>query len=99
MLNRSPTLARMHIENKALILEIIRTNRICGASGGVTTLNIMHEAYLTYEQARRYLIELLEGKMIDRDVDSRKYMVTEKGIRYLISYYDLDNLTSNDILT
>ena len=52
LLNRSPKIARKHTENKALILEAIRAYGTLGARGGATTLNVMYEVYLSYDQAR-----------------------------------------------
>ena len=95
LLNQSPKMSRKHTENKALILEAIRAYGTVGARGGATTLNVMYEVYLSYDQARHYLIELLQGRMIERDVGTKKYMVTEKGVQYLTAYYDLDNIVSN----
>jgi predicted transcriptional regulator len=95
LLNQSPMMSRKHTENKALILEAIRAYGTVGARGGATTLNVMYEVYLSYDQARHYLIELLQGRMIERDVGTKKYMVTEKGVQYLTAYYDLDNIVSN----
>jgi predicted transcriptional regulator len=95
LLNRSPKIARKHTENKALILEAIRAYGTLSARGGATTLNVMYEVYLSYDQARNYLIELLKCRMIERDVGTKKYMVTEKGIQYLTAYYDLDNIVNN----
>lgn len=95
LLNQSPKMARKHTENKALILEAIRAYGTVGARGGATTLNVMYEVYLSYDQARHYLIELLQGRMIECDVGTKKYMVTEKGVQYLTAYYDLDNIVSN----
>ena len=82
---------RKHTENKALILETIQAYRTVGAS----TLNVMYEVYLSYDQARHYLRELLQGNMLEHDLATKKYTVTEKGIRYLTAYYDLDNTVSN----
>jgi predicted transcriptional regulator len=95
LLNGTPKIARKPTEYKALILEAIRTYETVGRRGGATTLNVMYEVYLSYGQARHYLIELLQGKMIECDVGTKKYMVTEKGIQYLTVYYDLDNIVSN----
>jgi predicted transcriptional regulator len=95
VLNPGLKITRKHTENKALILEAIRAYGTNSARGGATTLNVMYEVYLSYDQARDYLIELLQGKMIEQDVGTKKYMVTEKGIRYLTAYYDLDNIVNN----
>ena len=95
MLNRGLKITRKHTENKALILEAIRAYGTNSARGGATTLNVMYEVYISYDQARHYLIELLQGKMIEQDVGTKKYMVTEKGIHYLTAYYDLDNIVNN----
>lgn len=86
---------RKPTENKALILDAIRAQETNDGRGGATTLNVMYEVYLSYDQARHYLTELLKGKMIEGDVGTKKYMVTEKGIQYLTAYYDLDNLVNN----
>ena len=95
LLKRTPKLGRKHTENKALILEAIRAYGILGTRGGATTLNVMYEVYLSHDQARYYLIELLNCRMIERDVGTKKYMVTEKGIQYLRAYYDLDSIVKN----
>jgi predicted transcriptional regulator len=95
VLNRDLKITRKHTENKALILEAIRAYGTNSARGGATTLNVMYEVYLSYDNARHYLIELLQGKMIEQDVGTKKYMVTEKGIHYLTAYYDLDNIVNN----
>jgi predicted transcriptional regulator len=95
LLNRGQKIVRKHTENKALILETIRAYGTLGARGGATTLNVMYEAYLPYNQARRYLMELLQGRMIEHNVGTKKYMITEKGIKYLTAYYDLDNIVNN----
>jgi predicted transcriptional regulator len=95
VLNRGLKITRKHTENKALILETIRAYGTNSARGGASTLNVMYEVYLSYDQARHYLIELLHGKMIEQDVGTKKYMVTEKGIHYLTAYYDLDNIVNN----
>ncbi|MFZ0555147.1 MAG: winged helix-turn-helix domain-containing protein [Nitrososphaeraceae archaeon] len=95
MLNRGLKITRKHTENKALILEAIRAYGTNSARGGATTLNVMYEVYISYDQARHYLIELLQGKMIEQDVGTKKYMVTEKGIHYLTAYYDLDDIVNN----
>lgn len=95
LLNCEPEIGRKQTENKALILEAIRAYGIIGAKGGATTMNVMYEVYLSYDQARHYLIGLLQGGMIDRDVGTKKYKVTEKGIRYLREYYDQDNIVKN----
>ena len=95
MLNRGLKITRKHTENKALILEAIREYGTNSARGGATTLNVMYEVYISYDQARHYLIELLQGKMIEQDVGTKKYMVTEKGIHYLTAYYDLDDIVNS----
>jgi predicted transcriptional regulator len=95
VLNRGLKITRKHTENKALILEAIRAYGTNSARGGATTLNVMYEVYISYDQARHYLIELLQGKMIEQDVGTKKYMVTEKGIHYLTAYYDLDDIVNN----
>jgi predicted transcriptional regulator len=95
VLNRGLKITRKHTENKALILEAIRAYGTNSARGGATTLNVMFEVYISYDQARHYLIELLQGKMIEQDVGTKKYMVTEKGIHYLTAYYDLDDIVNN----
>lgn len=95
LLNRNPKVARKHTENKALILEAIRAYGTPSAKGGATTLNVMYEVYLSYDQAQHYLKELLQGRMVDRDVGTRKYSVTEKGVQYLTAYYDLDIIVND----
>ena len=78
-----------------MILEAIRAYGTNSATGGATTLNVMYEVYLSYDQVRHYLIELLQGRMIEQDVGTKKYLVTEKGVHYLTAYYDLDNIVNS----
>ena len=79
MLNRGLKITRKHTENKALILEAIRAYGTNSARGGATTLNVMYEVYISYNQARHYLIELLQGKMIEQDVVQKNTWLLKKA--------------------
>lgn len=96
LLNRTSKAVRNHSENKALILGAIRAYETRGTRRGATTLNVMYQVYLSYNRTQYYLTELLQGRMIERDVGTKNYMLTEKGTQYLTAYYDLDSILDTD---
>jgi predicted transcriptional regulator len=64
------------------------------ANGGVTTkLKIMYNANLSYAQLKDYLLTLSDKDMLSYDLDSHTFKTTEKGLRFLEVYGQLNNLT------
>jgi predicted transcriptional regulator len=48
---------------------------------GVTKMQLMFLAYLTYDQVKEYLVLLLGNGLLERDLHSDRYQATTKGSR------------------
>jgi predicted transcriptional regulator len=63
------------------------------ANGGVSTkTKIMYHAFLSHAQMKDYLIFLTQHDLIEYDVDAQYYKTTEKGLRFLDIYNQLDGM-------
>jgi predicted transcriptional regulator len=71
-----------------IISQILET-----ASSGVSTKSkIMHRANLNYEQLKEYLMVLYDMNLLSYNPDTHTYKTTEKGFRFLETYYKLDDV-------
>ncbi len=61
-----------------------------GGKGRATKTMIMYAACLTDIQLNRYLTTLTENDLLDCDVDTQTFKTTEKGIRFLETYNQID---------
>ena len=64
-----------------LIHDILQTANSDG--NGASQTKIMYNAFLSYTQVKEYLTILIEKGLLQHDVHSRKFGVTEKGVRFL----------------
>ena len=63
------------------------------ANGGVSTkTKIMYQAFLSHAQMKDYLIFLTQHDLIVYDVGAQVYKTTEKGLRFLDIYNQLDGM-------
>jgi len=63
------------------------------ANGGVMSKSkIMARANLSYIQLRDYLITLSDKELLNYDLDTHTFKTTEKGLRFLKVYGQLDQL-------
>jgi predicted transcriptional regulator len=63
------------------------------ANGGVSTkTKIMYQAFLSHAQMKDYLIFLTQHDLIDYDVNAQVYKTTEKGLRFLDIYNQMDGM-------
>lgn len=64
------------------------------ANGGYATKSkIMYKAFLNYDQLKDYLTVLIESGLLSYDLDTQIFKATEKGLRFLKVYGQLDELT------
>jgi predicted transcriptional regulator len=71
-----------------IISQILET-----ASSGVSTKSkIMNRANLNYEQLKEYLKTLYDMNLLSYNADSHTFKTTEKGFRFLETYYKLDDV-------
>lgn len=60
--------------------------------GGETKTKIMYKAYLSYAQVNEYLKFLQENDLLTFEEGSRLYRVTEKGLKFLNTSDELNEL-------
>jgi len=55
-------------------------------------IKIMHNANLSYGQSKQHLMFLIDKDLLRYDEDTRTYKTTEKGIRFLQIYDQIDGM-------
>jgi predicted transcriptional regulator len=61
------------------------------ANGGATKTKIMYKAFLSFAQLREYLSMLSEKGLIEYQNGTQRYRTTEKGIRLLHIYNQMND--------
>lgn len=61
------------------------------ANGGATKTKIMYKAFLSFAQLREYLSMLSEKGLIEYQDGTQRYRTTEKGIRLLQIYNQMND--------
>jgi predicted transcriptional regulator len=62
------------------------------ANGGATKSGIMYRAFLSYAQMKEYLRVLTENNLLNYDVYTQTFKTTEKGLRFLDTYNQMDDM-------
>ena len=62
------------------------------ANGGATKTKIMYKAFLSYAQLKEYLSVLIENDLIEYTTGDRTFKTTEKGMRFLRMYSQMNDL-------
>jgi predicted transcriptional regulator len=62
------------------------------ANGGATKTKIMYGAFLSFAQLKEYLSMLSEKGLVEHLPEENKFKTTEKGMRYLATFSDMDKL-------
>jgi predicted transcriptional regulator len=73
----------------AQILEVAAAN-----GSGISKTKIMYGAFLSYEQQSEYLPLLIENNLLGYDPSNRTFKTTEKGLRFLKLYEQVNQLTT-----
>jgi predicted transcriptional regulator len=58
----------------------------------ITKTKLMYKAFLSYRQLKEYLIPLTEKDLLNYDSITQTYRTTERGIRLLQFYNELDDM-------
>ena len=75
--------------------QILETARSSGCAGkGATKTNIMYRAHLSYIQLKGYLRVLTENGLLDYDEVNQTFKTTEKGLRFLNIYNEMNDIMS-----
>jgi predicted transcriptional regulator len=62
------------------------------ANGGATKTKIMYRAFLSYAQMKEYLRVLTENNLLNYNVDTQTFKTTEKGLRFLDTFNQMDSM-------
>lgn len=76
---------RSRIDIMSQILEIAN-------GGNATKTKIMYKALVSYNQLNEYLMHLTEKDLLRYEEDSRTFKTTEKGLRFLDKYNQIDEM-------
>jgi predicted transcriptional regulator len=60
--------------------------------GGITKTKLMYKVFLSHDQLKEYLTVLTESDLLHYDFVSRTFKTTEKGLRFLNLYNQIDQL-------
>jgi predicted transcriptional regulator len=61
-------------------------------SGGATKTKMIYNAFLSYAQLKGYLTTLIDNHLLRYDSLSQKFKTTEKGLRFLKAYNQMDEI-------
>ncbi|HEX6280773.1 MAG TPA: winged helix-turn-helix domain-containing protein [Nitrososphaera sp.] len=62
------------------------------ANGGATKTKIMYQAFISYSQMKEYLRVLTENNLLNYDLYTQTFKTTEKGLRFLHTYNQMDDM-------
>jgi predicted transcriptional regulator len=82
---------RRHRSRTEIVIRILEIVNGTG-SGGFTKYKIMYNAFLSYAQLKEYLRVLTDNDLLCYDLDSHTFKTTEKGLRFLETYNQMDDL-------
>jgi predicted transcriptional regulator len=74
------------------ILEIVNEGSSRFGDEGLSRTKIMYKAFLSHAQLKEYLMILTERDLLRYDVQTRMFKTTEKGLRFLKAYAQIDQL-------
>lgn len=74
-----------------IISQILHT-----ANGGITKTKLMYKVFLSHDQLKEYLAVLTQSDLLRFDFVSRTFMATEKGLRFLYLYNQIDQLMKEE---
>lgn len=61
-------------------------------SGNITKSKIRYKAFLSYTQLREYTSVMVESDLLKYDENKQTYRVTDRGLRFLKVYEQIDKL-------
>jgi predicted transcriptional regulator len=72
--------------------EIISVILDAANGGSATKTKIMYHAFLSYAQMKEYLRVLTENNLLNYNVDTQTFKTTEKGLRFLDTFNQMDSM-------
>jgi predicted transcriptional regulator len=80
----------VHVRHRSRIDIVGGILEAANEKSGIKSSKIMYKAFLSYVQLKNYLTALTESKLLSYDKDTRTFKTTEKGLRFLDTYYRID---------
>jgi predicted transcriptional regulator len=74
------------------ILEAAKNGDSGGSGGGATKTRIMYNAFLSHTQMKEYLSNLADNELVEYDSLSQTFKTTEKGLIFLRTYGEMDEM-------
>jgi predicted transcriptional regulator len=78
--------------------EIIEAILEAANGGGATKTTIMYKAVLSYDLMKQHLIFLAENDLIEYEQGMMTYRTTEKGMRLLQLYNNMNEMTQLTVM-
>ena len=75
-----------------IIIQILEVVNGYDDNEGITLTNIMNKLFLSHEQTKEYLMLLIEDDLLSYDSTMRTFKTAEKGLTFLQSYKNLDQI-------
>ncbi len=66
------------------------------ANGGITKTKLMYKVFLSHDQLKEYVKVLTESDLLRYDSVTRTFKTTEKGLRFLNLYNQIDQLMKEE---
>jgi predicted transcriptional regulator len=64
--------------------------------GGITKTKLMYKVFLSHDQLKEYLTVLTESDLLHYDFVNRTFKTTEKGLRFLNLYNQIEQLMKEE---
>jgi predicted transcriptional regulator len=82
--------SRSRSETVSQILEVAKC--LSGVGDGATKTEVMYKVFLSHDQLNEYLMILTESDLLSYDGETHTYKTTEKGLRFLQAYNQIDQI-------
>jgi predicted transcriptional regulator len=80
-----------------IVYDILQTARSDGSDGAGKT-KIMYSAFLSYAQMKDYLAVMTDNNLLQYDLGTRRFKITDRGLNFLKIYDEIDYLTEKEQL-
>ena len=70
--------------------------QVANSDSNATKTKIMYQAFLSYNQLEEHLSFLIRKGLLNYDVNTRTFRITEKGIQFLEAYNLLEDMIKYD---
>jgi len=80
-----------------IVSQILEVANSGGSGDGATKNKLMYEVSLSHAQLNEYLMILTERDLLHYDRQTHTFRITEKGLRFLKTYKQMDDMIKAQI--